>query len=191
MGCELIVPDHTTLARPSRTLAVNLEVSTNKRSTDIALDSTGLKFFGSGAWARQKHGEVRRTWRKFHISVDPCTGEIRANELTDDSVSHSTMVGPLVAASGNQIKRVFADRAYDGDSGTEVIRAVRPARSPPKIIAQPRKGSIRPPNQAHGGSERECHAAEIAKYCRMNWQKRHDYEKRALMETAVSRIKKP
>jgi len=189
MGCELIVPDHTTLARRRRTVSVNPEVSTNRWPTDIALDSTGLKFFGSGEWARQKHGETRRAWRKFHISVDPATGEIRAHELTDDSVGDSTMAGPLVAASGGQIKRVFCDGAYDGDPVTEAIRSVRPNGSPPKIIAPPRKDSIPPPDQAHGGSERECHAAEIAKYGRMAWQKRHDYGKRALVETAVSRIK--
>ena len=143
-----------------------------------------------GEWARQKHVETRRAWCKFHISIDPATCEIRAFELTDDSVGDSTMAGPLVAASGGQIKRVFAEGAYDGDPVTEAIRAARPEKSPPKIIAPPRKDSIPPPDQAHGGSERECHAAEIAKHGRMAWQKRHDYGKRALVETAVSRIKK-
>ena len=47
MGCELIVPDHTTLARRRRTVVVSSEVSTNKKPTDIVLDSTGLKFFGA------------------------------------------------------------------------------------------------------------------------------------------------
>jgi len=190
MGCELIVPDHTTLARRRRTVTVNPEVSTNRRPTDIVLDSTGLKFFGAGEWSRQKYGETRRAWRKFHISVDPATSEIRAYELTDDSVGDSTMAGLLVAASGGQIKRVFADGAYDGDPVTEAIQSVRPEGSPPKIITPPRKDSIPPPGQAHGGSERECHAAEIAKHGRIAWQKRHDYGKRALVETAVSRIKR-
>ena len=45
-------------------------------------------------------------------------------------------------------------------------------------------------DQPHGGSERELHAAEIAKHGRMAWQKRHDYRKRSLAETAVFRVKK-
>lgn len=54
----------------------------------------------------------------------------------------------------------------------------------------PRKDSIPPPDHPHSGSERELHAAEIAAHGRMAWQKRHDYGKRSLVETAVYRIKK-
>ena len=84
MGCELPVPDHTTLSRRRRTVDVVVETSTNKWPTDIVLDSTGLKFFGAGEWARAKHGETRRSWRKLHISVDPASSEIRTHELTGD-----------------------------------------------------------------------------------------------------------
>ena len=42
-----------------RTVDVVLETGTNKQPTDIALDSTGLKFFGAGEWARARHGETR------------------------------------------------------------------------------------------------------------------------------------
>ena len=91
-----------------------METSTNKRSTDIVLDSTGLKFFGAGEWARAKHGETRRSWRKLHISVDPASSEIRTHELTGDDTADATMAGPLVAGSGGMIRRVFADGAYDG-----------------------------------------------------------------------------
>ena len=70
MGWDLPVPDHTTLSRRRRTVDVALETGTNKRPTDIVLDSTGLKFFGAGE-SRAKHGETRRSWRKLHILVDP------------------------------------------------------------------------------------------------------------------------
>ncbi len=89
-----------------------METSTNKRSTDIVLDSTGLKFFGAGEWARAKHGETRRSWRKLHISVDPASSEIRTHELTGDDTANATMAGPLLAGSGGVIRRVFADGAY-------------------------------------------------------------------------------
>jgi len=73
VGCDLPVPHHSTLARRRRSVEVAAGNSTNKRPTDIALDSTGLKFLGTGEWARQKHGETQRSWRKLHISVyRPC-----------------------------------------------------------------------------------------------------------------------
>ena len=138
MGCELPVPDHTTLSRRRRTVDVVVETSTNKRSTDIVLDSTGLKFFGAGEWARAKHGETRRSWRKLHISVDPASSEIRTHELTGDDTADATMAGPLVAGSGGMIRRVFADGAYDGEPVTKAIREARPPNSPPEIIIPPR-----------------------------------------------------
>ena len=190
MGCDLPVPDHSTLARRRRSVAVACQTSTNQRPTDIALDSTGLKFFGAGEWARQKHGETRRSWRKLHISVDPATNEIRAHVLTDDTTADSSVAGSLVKDSGGQIKRIFADGAYDGAPTTEAVRSARPSSSQPKIIVPPRKDSIPPPDQPHGGSERELHAAEIAAHGRMAWQKRHEYGKRSLAETAVFRVKK-
>ena len=155
MGCDLPVPDHTTLSRRRRTVDVVVETSTNKRSTDIVLDSTGLKFFGAGEWARAKHGETRRSWRKLNISVDPASSEIRTHELTGDDTADATMAGPLVAGSGGMIRRVFADGAYDGEPVTKAIREARPPNSPPEIIIPPRATSIPPPDTPHGGSERE------------------------------------
>jgi hypothetical protein len=100
------------------------------------------------------------------------------------------MAGPLVAGSGGNIRRVFADGAYDGAPVTEAIRATRPPRSRPKIIVPPRKQSIPPPGQAHGGTERECLAAEIAAHGRMAWQTSNDYGLRSLVKTGISHIKR-
>ena len=148
MGWDLPVPDHTTLSRRRRTVDVALETGTNKRPTDIVLDSTGLKFFGAGEWARAKHGETRRSWRKLYIPVDPAGSEIRAHELTGDDTADATMSGPMAAGSGGMIRRVFAGGAYDGEPVTKAIREARPPNSPPEIIVPPHATSIPPPDMA-------------------------------------------
>ena len=56
---DLPVPDHTTLAPRRRTVQVDLNAPGRKGPVDFVLVSTGLKFFGPGEWARQKHGEKR------------------------------------------------------------------------------------------------------------------------------------
>lgn len=108
IGADLPAPDHTTLSRRRRTVAVDMHTSGHRRPTDIVLDSTGLKFYGAGEWARARHGETRRSWRKLHISVDPADSEIVAHELTDDDTSDAVMAGLLVAGSGGNIRRVIA-----------------------------------------------------------------------------------
>lgn len=71
------------------------------RASSIALDlqveSTGIKFLGEGEWKRKKHGaEYRRQWRKVHLGVDANTLEIRAIEVTDNSVGDAPMLPELL-----------------------------------------------------------------------------------------------
>jgi hypothetical protein len=137
---------------------------------------------------------LRQAWRnptivgrKLHLSVDPASHEIITHELTDDNTSDAAMISGLVANSGGNIRTVFADGAYDGAPVYQAIRDARPSRSPPKIVIPPGKASIPAKGEAHGGGERERHAAEIAVRGRMAWQRRHRYGKRSLVETAISR----
>ena len=190
MGLDLTVPDHTTLVRRRRTVGVHQPRSRRKGSIDIVIDSTGLKFFGAGEWARAKHGETRRSWRKLHLSVDPKSHKIIAHALTDNDTADAVMIGTLVANSGGRIRSVIADGAYDGAPVYQAIRAARPERSPPKIVVPPARNSIPDKDQPHGGTERERHAAEIAARGRMAWQRRHGYGTRSLVETAIFRIKR-
>lgn len=99
------------------------------------------------------------------------------------------MAGPLVAGSGGNIHRVFADGAYDGTPVTDAIRAARPAKSAPRIVVPPPARSILPPVTLHGGTERKKHAAEIAAHGSVNWQKDNDYGFRVLGETGIGRQK--
>ena len=100
------------------------------------------------------------------------------------------MAGPLVAGSGGKIRRVIADGAYDGQPVSDAIRAARPARSPPRIVIPPPAKSIPPPGQAHGGSERERHCAEMAMRGRRTWQQEHGYGLKSLAETGIGRLKR-
>ncbi len=125
-----------------------------------------MKFHGAGEWARAKHGESRRSWRKLHLSGNPDDNEIIAFELTDDDTSDASMIGELVTASGGNIRAVIADGAYDGAPTYEAIRQARPARSPPKIVIPPKAPSIPDKGDLHGGGERECHARQG----RIAWQ---------------------
>jgi len=131
----------------------------------------------------------RRSWRKLHIALDAGTGEVLAHELTDSNTSDAAMAGPLVEHAGGRIRSVIADGAYDGAPVYEAIRSARPPRSPPKVVIPPHAPSIPSPGAAHGGTERERHASDIGAHGRMAWQKAQSDGRRALVETAISRLK--
>jgi Transposase DDE domain len=190
MGLTLPVPDHTTLARRRCTVPIAMNAPGRQAPVDLVLDSTGLTFHGPGEWDRLKHGEKRRAWRKLHLAVDAGTSEILAFHLTDSDTADASMAGPLVEHAGGRIRSVTADGAYDGAPVYDAIRAARPPRSPPRIVIPPAARSIPDPGTPHGGTEREQHAATIAAHGRMAWQKASGYGRRALVETAVSRLKR-
>ncbi|MGF7213664.1 hypothetical protein GGE65_008310, partial [Skermanella aerolata] len=60
MGLDLPVPDHSTLSRRARTLAVAPPVRTASRPVHLLVDSTGVKLSGPGEWLVEKHGTQRR-----------------------------------------------------------------------------------------------------------------------------------
>ena len=189
MGQNLPVPDHTTLARRRRTVAVDMHAPGRKAPVDLVLDSTGLKFYGPGEWARQKHGEKRRSWRKLHIAMDAGTGEILAHDLTNDDTSDTEMVTPLMENAGGQIRRVLADGAYDGQPTYDAIRGASPPKPKPKIVINPRNTSIPDKGAAHGGTERERHGNRISEVGQIAWQKETGYGLRSHGETAIGRVK--
>ena len=83
MDVELAIPNYTSPQKRAAKLQVALNVQATSGGRDIVIDSTGLKVYGEGEWKARKHGaSKRRTWRKVHITIDPKTGEIVAEELT-------------------------------------------------------------------------------------------------------------
>ena len=86
-GLNWSVPDFSTVCRRQKTLRVQLPYRASTTALDLLVDSTGIKFLGEGEWKRKKHGAAyRRQWRKLHLGIDAQTLEIRAIEVTNNSV---------------------------------------------------------------------------------------------------------
>ena len=56
LGVDLTAPDHTTLSRRGRHLALALRRARPGTSLHLIVDSTGLSIVGDGAWAAATHG---------------------------------------------------------------------------------------------------------------------------------------
>ena len=110
------VTDFSTVCRRQKTLQVQLPYRASTTALDPLVDSTGIKFLGEGEWRRKKHGaEYRRQWRKVHLGIDAQTLEIRAIEVTDNSVGDAPMLPELLAQipPDEAVASVSADGAYD------------------------------------------------------------------------------
>jgi len=180
------VPDHSTLSRRAETLTVKLPKEEKGVLTIIA-DSSGLKVYGEGEWKVRKHGYSKhRTWRKVHLAVTP-EGEIRAEELTENSCADEKVLPQLIEAETANIDKLAGDGAYDRSSVYQLCqeREIKTIAIPPQKNAKIwRHGNLKTPPHPRDGNLRA-----IRKSSRQVWKEQIGYHVRSIGENVFFRWK--
>jgi hypothetical protein len=188
MGLDLPVPDHTTLSRRARTLAVAPQARTAGGPVHLLVDSTGVKLSGPGEWLVEKHGtKRRRAWRKLHLGIDAKSGMIVASTLTSKEVDDAAELGALLAQVDDPLAAVVADGAYDQD---RVYDDGAEHSAEAAVVVPPRATAVLSASAETNPTQRDRHIQVIAEQGRMNWQKTSGYNARAGAEGAMSRYKR-
>jgi hypothetical protein len=188
MRVRLAVPDHSTLSRRGQTIQLALPKRV-RGPVHLVLDSSGLKVYGEGEWKVRQHGwSKRRTWRKFHLSVDTDSGEVQAAMLSSAGVTDAEMVEPMLAQIEQPIASVAADGIYDKRD----VYAALQARAPDAAIMIPPRHDAR--IWQHGNRHAPPHPRDenvrfIRAHGRKHWKVESGYHQRSLAETAVFRFK--
>jgi hypothetical protein len=182
------VPDHSTLSRRAAILEAPKPYPHSKGPIHLLVDNTGLRLCGPGEWLVEKHGtRRRRSWRNLHIGVDADTGQILASELTSSDVDDGLQVGPLLEQIPGPLASFTGDGAYDQAGIYGIVAQRHPDAhviDPPRSTAVPSEMAERAPTQ------RDRHLRSIAEHGRIGWQKASGYTRRALVESAIGRLKR-
>lgn len=187
-GLAWRVPDFSTVCRRQKTLRVQLPYQSSATALDLLVDSTGIKFLGEGEWKRKKHGaEYRRQWRKVHLGIDAHTLEIRAIEVTDNSVGDAPMLPELLGQipADEAVASVSGDGAYDTKACHAAI-AQRGAQAviPPRKNARPWRATL------VGAPSRNAALSACNRLGRAIWKKWSGYHRRSLVETKMHCFKR-
>lgn len=190
MGIDLPVPDHTTLSIRGKQLNVELPLRV-KGPVHIVMDSSGLKVYGEGEWKVRKHGWGKhRTWSKFHLMVEPISGEIQAVDLTGADGHDSKSVEPMTEQLDPEvtIESFIGDGGYDTWEVYDVLKARAPTA---QILIPPKKNAK---IKQHGNCKavpltRDETLRAIRRKGRKTWKKQSGYHQRSLAETAIFRFK--
>lgn len=182
-GLDWSVSDYSTVSRRQKTLQVAIEVVPTTTGLHLLVDSTGIKMLGEGEWKTKKHGaDYRRQWRKVHLGIDAATLEIRAMEVTDNSIGDAPMLPYLLGqvSTEEQIASVSGDGAYDTKGCHEAI-ALRQADAiiPIRKNAKPWKL-----NRLGAAARNEILRA-TRRLGRTIWKKWSGYHQRSLVETKM------
>ncbi len=183
MGLSLEAPNHTTLARRSKSLNAKLVPIVSKKPIHLIIDSTGLSIVGEGEWAAAKHGgRGKRGWRKLHLGLD-LAGMIRAQVLTDSSGDDANTRLEVIKRTKGKLASVTGDAAHYtvaiyGQAGSRRARVVvPPTRSASETGGKPRS------------KERDNTIRRIAKVGRRRWKKGSGYHQQGTVESAFFRYK--
>jgi hypothetical protein len=188
LGLDLAVPDHSTLSRRAERLEVSKPSPSARDPVHLLVDSTGLRLCGPGEWLVEKHGtRTRRSWRKLHIGVDAETGQILAAELTTSEVDDGSQVEPLLDQIPGPLASFTGDGAYDQTGFYDTIAKRDPDAD---VIVPPRSTAVLTETAESTPTQRDRHLQSIAEHGRTGWQKQSGYTRRALVETAISRLKR-
>ncbi len=182
-GLDWPVPDYSTVSRRQKTLQVAIEVAPTTTGLHLLVDSTGIKMLGEGEWKTKKHGaDYRRQWRKVHLGIDAATLEIRAMEVTDNSIGDAPMLPNLLGQIPLEeaIASVSGDGAYDTKGCHEAI-ALRHADAiiPTRKNAKPWKA-----NRTGAAARNEILRA-TRRLGRTIWKRWSGYHRRSLVETKM------
>ncbi len=123
----------------------------------------------------------------MHIGVDAHTGQILASELTTSDVDDGAQVEPLLDQITGSLASFTGDGAYD-QAG--VYDAVAERHPDADVIVPPRSTAVLSDIAETTPTQRDRHLQSIAEHGRMGWHKRSGYTRRALVEAAISRLKR-
>jgi len=182
-GLTWPVPDYSTLCRRQKSIIVDIPYRPSEKGLHLLVDSTGIKMLGEGEWKRKKHGaEYRRQWRKVHLGIDADTLEIRAVEITDNSIGDAPMLPELLKQipATETLLSVRGDGAYDTKACYDAICSRQAA-----AIIPIRKRAKRWKETTAGAKARNETLAATAYLGRTIWKKWSGYHQRSLVETKM------
>lgn len=187
MKLDLKVPCYSQLSRRAGELRIALPQKRKKSGNiDLVIDSTGLKVYGEGEWKMRTHGkQKRRTWRKYHVAVNPDTHEVVAVELTESNVHDCRVVKDLLK-NLKTVGKSYADGAYTHPQALDAIAAVGgTAVIPIRTGTCIKKGEVSPGIQQRNQLIRDKRNAGG----KQAWKKVSGYHRRSLVETHMFRLK--
>ncbi|WP_412053290.1 IS5 family transposase [Pokkaliibacter plantistimulans] len=187
-GLNWPAPDYSTICRRQKSLNISIPYRPSTSGLHLLIDSTGIKMLGEGEWKTKKHGaDYRRQWRKVHLGIDAQTLEIRAIEVTDNTVGDAPMLPELLSQipAEEEIASVSGDGAYDTRGCHEAI-AQREAEA---VIPTRKNGRLWKENRA-GAKARNAILRATRYLGQTLWKRWSGYHRRSLVETKMRCFKR-
>ena len=180
LGVDRPIPDHTHRSRRAKTLTVGMPRRATTAPRHLAIDATGVKIYGEGAWQVRQHGaSQRRTWRKIPLAVDTHRLEIVAVAVTTADGTDGEVAADLLEHVAGPIGQIDAEGADDHRATDEAAMARGADRVVPPRATAIAWAADHPRTQA---------IKEISEQGLAAWQQRTQDHRHRLAENARYRL---
>lgn len=193
MRLPVCIPNYSTLSRRGKTLQVNLGVKSASGARHVLIDSTGIQVIGEGQWKKLRHGESRyQVWRKLHLAMDATNQTILSATMTESVRLDGNYLPGLIEQIKGPIAQITGDGAYDKKGCYRAAHA-RGAKAffPPQYDAIVQRNKIKkdPALLQRDETIRFIKNGDNEEESRKLWKQKHNYHRRSLVETMMSRMK--
>jgi hypothetical protein len=183
------------LSRRAKEAKDFLKLHTSKNVKHVAIDSTGIKAYGTGEWLRKKFDKDKQSaWLKLHIAIDTDRHEILSMDMSDGRCPDSDYFETVIDKASSDIEKIYGDGAYDK------WKCYRKANSMGAVLITPpqRTACLQKNNRNHAPEKalkcrdraiRFMRSHEDHEIGRKKWKEMVGYHKRSLVETNMFRLK--
>jgi hypothetical protein len=183
----LSVPCYTQICRRMKGLRLSTELLAKRDVTDIVLDTTGLKVYGTGEWRAEKYGG-KKAWKKLHLAMDPKSGKLALAEVTEEHAHDTTHLEETLKRMNRRKGKVLIDGIGDSRRCYALARKYNKALlTPPKMGAVLRKEKEL---ESRNDAVQIIRGLGNDRMARVIWGKLIGYNRRVVVESMISRWKR-
>ena len=181
------VPCYTQICRRMKSLALPQKLLEKRDVTDIVLDTTGLKVYGTGEWRAKKYGGKAR-WMKIHLAMDLKSKKLIMAEASEERKHDTTYLVEALEKINRRKGHVLIDGIADMQKCYEEVQ-----KRNKELITPPKKGAILRSEKCY--EKRNEAILQIRglggdKIAKSIWGKLVGYNRRVEVESMIARWKR-
>lgn len=186
MDISFKAPCYTQLCRRMKKLSLPKHLLDRRQTTDIVIDTTGLKVYGAGEWRGQRYGTKRR-WKKLHLAMEPKSGKLVFAKISNEYIHDTQYIEESLQRTNRRPGHILFDGIADSKRCYEIAQ-----RYNKRLLTPPKKGAVLRHDHVfayRNDAIRIIHGLGGDKTAKSLWGKLVGYSRRVVVESLISRWK--
>lgn len=188
MNMTFKAPCYTQLCRRMKKLSLPKHLLSRRQVTDVVIDTTGLKVYGSGEWRGHRYGGAKKRWKKLHLAMEPKNGKLVFSKMTDEYIHDTQYIKEILQRANRRPGRVLFDGIADSKRCYETAQKYNK-----QLLTPPKKGAVFRGEKVFADRNDAIKIIQALggdKIAKSLWGRLIGYSRRVIVESMMSRWKR-